>query len=33
MPGVTVEQWHWLLDSIDLAVTQGRSRRVCERDA
>ena len=33
VPTVTVEQLHWLLDGIDLTVTQRHSRRVYERVA
>jgi transposase len=33
VPSVTVEQLHWLLDGIDLTVTQRHPRRVYERVA
>jgi transposase len=33
VPSVTVEQLHWLLDGIDLAVTQRHPQRVYERVA
>lgn len=33
VPSLTVEQLHWLLDGIDLAVTQRHPRRVYERVA